>query len=783
MEERVSISRREFIKRCAATAAYASLPIGLTSVATDAFSIEDTKPLDPTLSWDKAPCRFCGVGCGTMVGVKDNKIVAVSGDPKNPVNRGLLCIKGYSLPAILYGADRLTKPLVRKKKGELTAVSWDEVLDLIASRYTQSIQQNGPESVAIYGSGQWTITDGYAALKWFKGGIGSNNVEANARLCMASAVTGFITTFGADEPMGCYDDFEKGDAFVLWGNNMAEMHPVLFSRILDRKRKASWVQIVDIATRRTPTTEWSDLHVSMEPQSDLALANAIARIVINTERYDKTFIDKHTVFRRGKENIGYGLEDNFSFADAPTEMTFEEYGAYLQKYTPEYVEEISGVPAGRIKQLAEVYADKFTKVVSLWCMGVNQHTRGTWMNNLIYNLHLLTGKICEPGNNPLSLTGQPSACGTVREVGTLAHRLPADMVVMNPEHRKKAAEIWNIPESQIPAKPGYNTVEMFRAFDRGDIKVLWTQTTNPLVSMPNLSRYRAGAEKEDRFLIVSEIYPTPSTELADVVLPAAAWVEREGFFGNTERRTQHWKKLVEPPGEAKPDVWQTMEVAKRMGFTDLFDYSSDNYEKELFEEYRKFTLGTGHDLGTYEQYVAARGLRWPVVDGRETPYRYTAKYDPYVSEGQTIEFYSNKKTGGKAVIWARPYEPAPEVPDKDYPFWLTTGRVLEHWHTGSMTRRVPHLHRAVPKAYVEINPEDAAELRIQDGEKVVVKSRRGQVVLKVTLNGKGSPRRGSVFVPFFDEAKKINDVTLDSYCPISKEPDYKKCAVRIEKVS
>ncbi len=777
----MSLSRREFIRNCAAAAAYASLPIGLSRCGNETSASSSPAALDPNLSWDKAPCRFCGTGCGVMVGVKDGKIVAVEGDQLNPVNKGLLCIKGYSLPGILYGADRLTTPQIRSN-GTLKQASWDEALDLIAGKYQEALAQSGPESVAIYGSGQWTVTDGYAALKWFKAGIGSNNVEANARLCMASAVTGFMTTFGADEPMGCYDDFEKGDAFVLWGNNMAEMHPVLFSRILERRRKASWVQIIDLATRRTPTTEWADMHLSMAPQSDLAIANAIARHIINTERYDKNFVNAHTVFRRGKENIGYGLEDNFSFKDDPRPMTFDEYKAYVQKYTFEHVAEISGIPAGKLRQLAEVYADKFTKVVSLWCMGMNQHNRGTWINNLVYNLHLLTGKICEQGNNPLSLTGQPSACGTVREVGTLAHRLPSDMVVMNEAHRQKAAEIWGVPVESINSKPGYNTVEMFRAFDRGDIRVLWTQTTNPMVSMPNLNRYRAGAQKDGRFLVVSDVYPTPTTEVADVILPAAMWVEREGFFGNTERRTQHWKKMVEPPGEAKPDVWQTIEVAKRMGYGELFAYGEDSYERELFEEYRKFTLGTGHDLGTYEQYLQTRGLRWPVVDGEETPYRYTAKFDPYVPEGEEISFYSNYKTDGRAIIWARPYEPAPEVPDKDYPFWLTTGRVLEHWHTGSMTRRVPHLHRAVPKAYLEMNPDDAAEMGIQNGEKVRITSRRGQIELEVVLDGRGKPRRGSVFVPFFDESKLINDVTLDSYCPISKEPDYKKCAVRIDKL-
>ncbi|MCG8603766.1 molybdopterin-dependent oxidoreductase, partial [bacterium] len=270
----MKFSRREFIRHCAAAAASAALPLGLTQCGSESSAFPEEVPLDPNLSWDKAPCRFCGTGCGVMVGVKEGKVVAVAGDQLNPVNKGLLCIKGYSLPGILYGGDRLTKPLIRSN-GSLKEASWDEALDLVAGKYKESFDSHGPESVAIYGSGQWTISDGYAALKWFKGGMGSNHVEANARLCMASAVTGFMTTFGADEPMGCYDDFEKADAFVLWGNNMAEMHPVLFSRILERKRTASWVQIIDIATRRSPTTEWADMHLSMEPQSDLAIANAL----------------------------------------------------------------------------------------------------------------------------------------------------------------------------------------------------------------------------------------------------------------------------------------------------------------------------------------------------------------------------------------------------------------------------------------------------------------------------------------------------------------------------
>jgi nitrate reductase NapA len=413
-------------------------------------------------------------------------------------------------------------------------------------------------------------------------------------------------------------------------------------------------------------------------------------------------------------------------------------------------------------------------------MGVNQHTRGTWMNNLITDLHLITGKISRPGANPFSLTGQPSACGTVREVGTLAHRLPADMVVMNPEHRAKAEGIWGLPEGTIPPRPGYHTMDMFRAFMRGDVKVMWTQTTNPWVSIPNLNRIRR-EPGDGKFLVVSDIYPTPSTEVADLVLPSAAWVEREGVFGNSERRTQHWHKAVDPPGEATEDAWQILQVAKRMGMENLFPWPEDDWHEPMFEEYRSFTLGLGKDVASYQQLKETRGMLWPVVDGVETRYRYAAGHDPYVTKRRGVHFYKAKGYGEKAAFWLRPYHPPAESPDEEYPFWLCTGRVLEHWHTGSMTRRVKQLHQAVSEGYVELNRADAQRLSVGTGQMVRVVSRRGSLELPVQVDGRGKPPQGSVFIPFFDENRLPNLLTLDAMDNISKEPDYKKCAVRLER--
>jgi nitrate reductase NapA len=433
-------------------------------------------------------------------------------------------------------------------------------------------------------------------------------------------------------------------------------------------------------------------------------------------------------------------------------------------------------------------------------MGVNQHTRGTWMNNLLHNLHLLTGKIGTPGNHPFSLTGQPSACGTTREVGTFAHRLPADMVVTNPEHRKRTEEIWGLPPGTVPERPGTHSVEMMRAIDRGEIRVFWSQVTNPFQDFPNLNRYTAGAGKEGRFLVVSDMYPTRSTEIADVVLPSASWIEKEGAFGNAERRTHFWRKLVEPPGEARSDLWQTIEVAKRLGHGKLFTYDPARFplpqeglvsdasrtagfwiEKALFEEYRLFGAGHGHDLAPFDTYHATRGMRWPVVDLKETRRRFVEGEDPYVAKGKGYDFYGNAANGGRAYVWYRPYEPPPEVPDAEYPFWLSTGRVLEHWHSGSMTRRVPDLYRAYPRATVAIHPDDAAALGVAQGDRVRVVSRRGAVEGTADIGGRVKPPKGLVFVPWFDEELLINRVTLDQFCPISKQTDFKKCAVRLEK--
>jgi nitrate reductase (cytochrome) len=768
------MNRREMMKQMVAASAIsaaAQLVPGVSfGAAAKAGAIDN-------LTWKKAPCRFCGTGCGLLIGISNNRAVAVKGDPASPVNKGLCCVKGYHSVLALYGADRLTKPLVRKN-GKLVPVSMQEALDLVAAKMKESIAQHGKDSVAIYGSGQWTIPDGYVASKLFKGAIGTNNVEGNARLCMASAVTGFMTSFGMDEPMGCYEDIDHADVFILWGNNMAEMHPVLFSRMLERRQQKPGTLIVDLATRTTRTSMAADRSLLFLPQTDLAIANAIAYELIRNNWLHSVFLKNHVSFHAGKTNIGYGTEDKFSFTDEPRTIAFADYKKALEEYTPEKVEKMSGVPANDIRFLASLYGDPKRRVVSYWCMGMNQHTRGTWINNLVYNLHLLTGKIATPGNSPFSLTGQPSACGTVREVGTLTNRLPHGEVT-NVKDRELAAKIWKVPVSNIPPKPTLHTVEMFRALDRGELKFLWIQVTNPMVTMPKTKRYRDGAKKEGRFVVVSDVYPTPTTDVADVVLPSAMWIEREGLFGNSERRTQHWEKMVDPPGEAMSDTWQLIEVARRLGHGKLFPYKPETHIGEIWEEYRQFHRGPDHEMASYEELRQRPGIMWPYVNGKETKWRYNPKYDPAAKQGGTHHFYG--KADQRAWIWFRPYEPAAESPDKEYPFWLNTGRVVEHWHTGSMTRRIPVLHQAMPSAYVELHPADAKRIGVKNGDRVKLVSRRGSLVLPALIDRRGRPPEGQVFVPFFDENLLINELTLDAFCPISKQPDYKKCAVRVEK--
>ncbi|MBB1383238.1 molybdopterin-dependent oxidoreductase, partial [Shewanella sp. SR41-2] len=388
-----------------------------------------------------------------------------------------------------------------------------------------------------------------------------------------SAVGGFMRTFGIDEPMGCYDDMESADAFVLWGSNMAAMHPTLWTRVTDRRLSAPHVKVAVLSTFEHRSFDLADLPIVFTPQTDLAMLNFIANYIIQNGKVNKDFIKKHVNFRKGTTDIGYGLRPthplemkakNVATAGDSTPIDFDEFAKFVADYDVESVSKLSGVPEHKLIELAELYADPDRKVTSFWTMGFNQHTRGVWCNNLIYNIHLLVGKISTPGNSPFSLTGQPSACGTAREVGTFSHRLPADMVVTNPEHRKHAEEIWRIPSGIIPPKPGYHAVEQNRRLKDGDLNCYWVQVNNNIQAGANINEEGLpGYRNPENFIVVSDAYPTVTTQAADLILPTAMWVEKEGAYGNAERRTQFWHQMVTAPGESRSDLWQLMEFSKR----------------------------------------------------------------------------------------------------------------------------------------------------------------------------------------------------------------------------
>ncbi|MDX8390384.1 MAG: nitrate reductase catalytic subunit NapA [Mariprofundaceae bacterium] len=836
----MALTRRDFLKSTAATAAATSINLSLPSVA-QAIDFDGDKN---RIRWDKAPCRFCGVGCSVLVGTKDNRIVATQADPKSEVNKGINCIKGYFLSKIMYGKDRLTSPLLRMKggkyhkEGEFTPVSWDTAFDIMADKWTEAVKKKGPESVGMFGSGQWTIMEGYAASKLMKAGLRSNNIDPNARHCMASAVGAFMRAFGSDEPMGCYDDLEHADAFVLWGSNMAEMHPILWTRITDTRLSKPDSEVHVLSTYEHRCFDLGDNNMVFTPQTDMVILNYIANYIIQNKAYDQSFLDKHVNFKTTLTDIGYGLRPEHPLEKKAKNAgkgklsgsSLEEFAKLVEPYTLEYAAELSSVPKENLLRLAKLYANPKKKITSLWTMGFNQHTRGVWTNGLLYNIHLLMGKISEPGNSPFSLTGQPSACGTAREVGTFSHRLPADLVVKKKEHRDFAEKVWKLPEGTIPAKPGYHAVQHNRMLKDSVINAYWSMCNNNVQAAANMNEETLpGYRNPDNFIVVSDPYPTVSAMAADLILPTAMWVEKEGAYGNAERRTQVWRQQVKAPEGAKSDLWQLMEFSKRLKVKDiwpadliakkpeyrnktLYDvlyrngnvdefpaqkitddagnvYGNDEMDdfgfyvqKGLFEEYRYFgTHGPkkGHNLAAYDQLHQKRGMRWPVVNGVETKWRYREGSDPFVPAGKGLYFYG-KKDGRANIIFA-PYEEPPEMPDKEFDMWLCTGRVLEHWHSGTMTQRVPELYKAVPDAQIFMHPEDAEKRGLKRGQMAKIQSRRGEITALVETRGRNKPPVGLVFVPWFDARRLINKVTLDATDPLSKQTDYKKCAIRIVK--
>jgi len=628
----MSVSRRDFLKSSAAVAAAGAVGIAVPQEAQAAAAKAESD-----WRWDKAACRFCGTGCGIMLATKGGKIVAVKGDPAAPVNRGLNCIKGYFNAKIMYGADRLKTPLLRMndkgefdKKGKFKPVSWKRAFDEMEKQAKKALKASGPEGVAVFASGQYTVMEGYAAQKMMKAGFRSNAIDPNARHCMASAVVGFYQTFGIDEPSGCYDDIELTDTVISWGSNMAEMHPILWSRVSDRKlSNPDKVKVVNISTYRHRTSDLADIEIIFSPSTDLALWNYVAREIVMRDEKEKIidwdFVKKHMVFAVGPVNIGYGMrrkgekslvdgkytdlemqtiskemEKKVSAKEAPAlapygykegdmmkhtagtlkhwEISFEEYKKSLEPFTLDYVAKIAkGDPNEDIEEfkkklqaLADLYIEKGRKVVSFWTMGMNQHTRGTWVNTLSYNVHFMLNKQAKPGNGAFSLTGQPSACGTAREVGTFCHRLPADMMVKNPKHRAITEKGWHVPEGTINPVGKQHIMAIHRGIEDGLVKFAWVNVCNAYQDSASASHWIKAAREMDNFIVTSDGYPGISAKVSDLVLPSAMIYEKWGAYGNAERRTQHWRQQVLPVGDAMSDTWQWVEFSKRFTVKDLW---------------------------------------------------------------------------------------------------------------------------------------------------------------------------------------------------------------------
>jgi nitrate reductase (cytochrome) len=755
----VKITRRQLLESAAAASALAALSD--FSQLHDAFA-QSAPAAD---KWTKSVCRYCGTGCGLYVGTRGGKVVAVRGDKENH-NAGFLCLKGFLLPQIMDTPDRVRQPLIRKN-GKLEPATWDEAMNLVASRFKEAIAQHGPDSVAFYGSGQGLTEETYVANKLFKAGIRTNNVEGNPRLCMASAVGGYMTTFGKDEPMGPYEDIDYADVFFIIGSNTAEAHPIIFQRIVRRKNFKKGTKVIVLDPRRTPTARIADLHITFTPGTDLAILNSMAHVLITEGLVDEGFIRDHVVF-------GQGTEANKSWDD---------FKAHVANFTPEKAAQISGCRPQDIVTAARWFGEKGRNAMSMWCMGLNQRTRGVWANNMVHNLHLITGKIGVPGSTPFSLTGQPNACGGVRDGGALSHLLPFGRLVANDKHRAEMEALWKVPAGTLNPKPGLPTIDMFRGVEDGKIKVLYVMCTNPGQSLPNVGRYRRAMEKGTTFLVVADAYhPTRTTEFADVVLPAALWAEKEGVYGCAERRYQLLEKSVEPIGQARPDFQILVDLGRRLGHGNLVNFNSPT---DIWNEILPLTKGTVYDFTgmTRERLKASHGLLWPMPNENHpgTRRRYVRGDDPLVPMDHPTRMKFYGRPDGKAVVWLRPYHPAEEVVSAEYPYWLTTGRNIEHWHTATMTKHVKELMQANYETMAELHPVDAKKLGVREGDSVRLTSRRGSVVFRAKITSEQS-WPGLVYLHMHDQNRLCNILTIDAVDAASRQPEFKVAAIKIEKV-
>ncbi|MGW0843468.1 molybdopterin-dependent oxidoreductase [Streptomyces sp. NPDC002787] len=703
-------------------------------------------------------CSYCGVGCGMLLDVgmgPDGRrtVLKASGDKSHPANFGRLCTKGATTADMLAAPGRLTTALVRDDRGDepVPAPVGDAIAET-ARRLRAIIDEHGPDAFAFYVSGQMSLEAQYLANKLAKGFIRTNQIESNSRLCMASAGTGYKLSLGADGPPGSYEDLDKADVFLVIGSNMADCHPILFLRMMDRVKAGAKLIVVD--PRRTATAEKADLFLQIRPGTDLALLNGLLHLLHVDGHTDPDFIAAHT-------------------------EGWEAMPDFLAEYAPDAVAGITGIPADDIREAARLIGEA-AEWTSCWTMGLNQSTHGTWNTNALVNLHLATGAICRPGSGPFSLTGQPNAMGG-REMGYMGPGLPGQRSVLVEEERAFVEELWELaPDTLREDGVGKGTVEMFQKMADGEIKACWIICTNPVASVANRKTVIEGLEAAE-FVVTQDVFAdTETNAYADVVLPGALWTESEGVLINSERNLTLAAPAADPPGEAMADWRIIAAVAREMGFEKGFSYDS---AEQVFEEIKRaWNPKTGWDLRgvTYER-LRSGSVQWPSAS-QDGPARNPIRYAEAGADGGLLF----PTASGRAVFHARPHMPAAEMPDDDYPFVLNTGRLQHQWHTLTKTGKVAKLNKLNPGPFVELHPQDARELGVQDGDSVEVASRRGRAVLPAVVSDRVMP--GCVFAPFhwndlFGEYLSINAVTSDAVDPLSFQPELKVCAVSLAKVA
>jgi NADPH-dependent sulfite reductase flavoprotein alpha-component len=685
------------------------------------------------------------------------------GSKSHPANFGRLCTKGTTTADLLAAPGRMESAHVRADRGEpLEPIDVDDAITQCAKRLREIIDQDGPDSFAMYVSGQMSIEAQYLANKLTKGFIGTNQIESNSRLCMASAGSGYKLSLGADGPPGSYQDFDTADVFLVIGSNMADCHPILFLRMMDRVKAGAKLIVVD--PRRTATAEKADLFLQLAPGTDLALLNGLLHLIVQNGHTDPEFIAEFTE--------GWEVMPNF-----------------LAQYTPERVGEITGIPTDDIRTAAR-WIGEAENFMSCWTMGLNQSTHGTWNTNAICNLHLATGTICKTGSGPFSLTGQPNAMGG-REMGYMGPGLPGQRSLASAADREFVEDQWGIPRGSLRTEVGTGTVDMFSRMADGEIKACWVVCTNPVASVANRKTVLAGLESAELVIAQDAFLETETNEYADLLLPAALWSESEGVMVNSERNLTLFQPAVEPPGQALPD-WQIIaRIACAMGFSEAFSYQC---AEEVFEEIKRFSNpATGYDLrGASYPRLRETPLQWPCPPdgaGDRHPIRYLndgVSQARLVREDGTAPRLAFPTASGRAVFFARPHLLPDEMPDDDFPFLLNTGRLPHQWHTMTKTGKVAKLNKLNPGPFVEIHPDDAARLQIRDDDPVEIASRRGRAVLPAVITDRVRP--GNCFAPFhwndaFGEYLSINAVTNDAVDPVSHQPEFKACAVSLTKVA